>query len=359
YVWVHESEIWPPLFRKRPRDPIRKRGTPTAPDWTQKPEWSQNKPTKKWARRCVDRWHLLPPYDTQITEKQWESYYEERYALDKVNTIDSDESEVITPEELEQNTWKILRSSAGDVAATVFGSSLDDEERKKKIARTLLGSLYFIELAGSNEEAGGEPDPRNLDAETRLYSPFGIGTSIDFHYDYHFRLRHAMAHERNSGLSAVARTIDDCSAETPLKCAAVADPDDEVIEQSAAAFVLFERTDKHSEITSEEAIRTFEEPFFGCTGWLSSMKLADLLLAAGTVTHYNERDMETPQSFQDTLYYFHGENKGKRTLSQELTALSRIETLEGGDEEMCVPLRCLLLAAQGEGTAGGRRTRRK
>ena len=89
------------------------------------------------------------------------------------------------------------------------------------------------------------------------------------------------------------------------------------------------------------------------------MKLADLLLAAGTVMHYNERDMETPQSFQDTLYYFHGENKGKRTLSQELNALSRIEALEGGDEEMCVPLRCLLLAAQGEGTTSRRRVSRK
>ncbi|KAF8600739.1 hypothetical protein BDV93DRAFT_259139 [Ceratobasidium sp. AG-I] len=43
YVWVHESKIWPPLSRKRPRDPIRKRGTPTAPDWTQKPGWSQYK----------------------------------------------------------------------------------------------------------------------------------------------------------------------------------------------------------------------------------------------------------------------------------------------------------------------------
>lgn len=64
----------------------------------------------------------------------------------------SEESAAITPEELIQNTWKVLRKAAGNVAATIFGSKLDDEQLKQRIGRTLMGSLYFTELFGSNEE---------------------------------------------------------------------------------------------------------------------------------------------------------------------------------------------------------------
>lgn len=39
--------------------------------------------------------------------------------------------------------------------------------------------------------SGIKPEPRRLDATTRLYSPFGIGTSIDFHYAYYYRMRYA------------------------------------------------------------------------------------------------------------------------------------------------------------------------
>lgn len=75
----------------------------------------------------------------------------ERSALDKVNSSGADESKPIVSEELDQDTWAILRKAAGNVAAAILGSSLDDAERKKKIAYTLMGSLYFTDLWGNDE----------------------------------------------------------------------------------------------------------------------------------------------------------------------------------------------------------------
>ena len=75
----------------------------------------------------------------------------ERSALDKVNSMGASESEAIKCEVLDHDTWKALRRAAANVAAAIFGSSLDDSERKKRIAYTLMGSLYFTSLEGSSE----------------------------------------------------------------------------------------------------------------------------------------------------------------------------------------------------------------
>ncbi|KAJ1311866.1 hypothetical protein OPQ81_010326 [Rhizoctonia solani] len=148
-----------------------------APTWDSVPEYSNEKPTGEWAKKCVDRWCLLPPYDTSISEKRWENYYKERAALDKVNSSGAEESKDIISEELDQDTWKILRKAAGDLAAILLGSNLANEERKRQIARTLMGSLYFLEMWGNDE---GDGSPREVQSRTRLYSPFGTGGSIDF-----------------------------------------------------------------------------------------------------------------------------------------------------------------------------------
>ncbi len=43
---------------------------------------SDEQPTGVWAQKCIKKWNLLAPYDTDITETQWEAYYNERIALD-------------------------------------------------------------------------------------------------------------------------------------------------------------------------------------------------------------------------------------------------------------------------------------
>ncbi|KAH7345424.1 hypothetical protein B0J17DRAFT_624589 [Rhizoctonia solani] len=154
--------------------------------------------------------NLLAPYNTTITEDQWKAYYEEHSALDRINTVDSIESDVIQGKYLDENTWKVLRKAAEHIASAILASALDNTERKQNIARTSLGSLYFIL---------GAPEPRNLDTTTRLYSPFGLGTSIDFHYNYHYRKR-SYVDERDTMLNAAGREIGECDPDNPTKCAA-------------------------------------------------------------------------------------------------------------------------------------------
>ena len=94
---------------------------------------------------------LLPPYRDHH-EESWKNYYEQRAALDKVNTPGNDAAESIVSEELGQDTWKLLRKASDNVAAAIYGATLDDEERKLAIARTLRGSLHYLDLFGNDEE---------------------------------------------------------------------------------------------------------------------------------------------------------------------------------------------------------------
>ncbi|KAF8597266.1 hypothetical protein BDV93DRAFT_610504 [Ceratobasidium sp. AG-I] len=326
----------------------------TTPDWEENPEWSQEKPTSEWAKKCVERWCLLPPYDTSIKEKQWETYYNERSALDKVNSSGADESKPIVSEELDQDTWVILRKAAGNVAAAILGSSLDDADHKKQIAYTLMGSLYFTDLWGNDE---GDGSPREVSAKTRLYSPFGIGTSIDFFYSYHYRTRMFGAGERFSSLYVKSKTIDECNAKEPRACTAFELNSHHVEKAAPDAVTIFDRAIRgggESKGTTAANIKSFEEPLFGCEGWLSPLKLANLLLAAATVLSYNEADRTTAKSAVEKFQFFQGESDGKSALTPELARLANLEKADpvatGGETEekfeVCIPQRMLLLARQ-------------
>jgi hypothetical protein len=145
-----------------------------------------------------------------------------------------------------------------------------------------------------------------VDARTRLYSPFGIGTSVDFHYDYYFRFRLHSESERSSSLGkltslsshvhyshvdsassdAVTRTINDCQANNPA-----VDPDSEDDEdEGLSGYTIFSgvrpwinTTHRYlltltqvedllngfvTEYITEVNIKSFEEPLFGAVGWL-------------------------------------------------------------------------------------------
>ncbi|QRW18718.1 hypothetical protein RhiXN_00124 [Rhizoctonia solani] len=151
----------------------------TAPNCNENPAWTREKPAGEWAIKCIDKWR-------------------ERSTLDKINTMDTLESAASEGESLDENI------------------SLDDAERKKNIGRTLLGSLYLMSVDGSSEGLGA-PEPCKLDTETRLYSPFGLGTSVDFHYNYHYRMC-LYDDKRNSILNAETREINECNPNKPTKC---------------------------------------------------------------------------------------------------------------------------------------------
>ncbi|KAG8791611.1 hypothetical protein FRC12_008673 [Ceratobasidium sp. 428] len=339
---------------------VKKASTPqlqasTQPKWD-KPEYSDEKPTGEWAKMSVERWCLLPPYNTLITDDQWKTYYHERSGLDDVNSVESDKNRMVISDELCCDTWEQLRFMSGNVAAAIFGSVLDDEH-KKRIGRTLLGSLYLIELSGSGE---GDGSPREIRAMTRLYSPFGLGTSIDFHYGYYVRIRYG---DRFGSLGVIASTISDCDAEMPRKSRTIEKGYRGSEKAARGVTTVFNRVfirpfaassevniflpqgEKSSRVTNVAKIKEFEEPLFGCTGWLSPLKLTHLLFAAAGVMSFNEDDTDAPKSALAKFQFFQGENDGKDLLKQELEKLGQLE--DELDEDMdCVPERLLLLAQQ-------------
>ncbi|CCO35764.1 hypothetical protein BN14_09884 [Rhizoctonia solani AG-1 IB] len=314
-----------------------------APSWNEA-NYSNEKPTGEWANKCVERWCLLPPYDTTITEKQWEDYYNERSALDKVNSSGAAESKEIVSEELCQDTWKVLCKASEDLAAIVLGSKLDDEDRKKQIARTLMGSLYFTELWGNDE---GDDTHRDVQAKSRLYSPFGIGTSIDFYYSYHLRARMFGSGERFASFYARSRLLIEVDPANPTTCSATQLNANGVAKAAPDAVTVFDRNGSKSKGTTAANIKSFEEAIFDTEGWISPLKLVEILFAAGTVMGYRESDKETPKSVLAKFRYFDGETDGRSLLREELKALVALEARETAGAELCVPQRLLLLAWHG------------
>ncbi|KAG8700579.1 hypothetical protein FRC08_004623 [Ceratobasidium sp. 394] len=309
----------------------------TQPNWDRPGEYSQDKPTGKWGAKCVERWCLLPPYDTSIKEAQWKTYYLERSAVDKVNTSGSDESTMVVCEELlGEGNWYTLRKMSEEVAAAIFGSTLDDEH-KKRIGRTLLGSLYFTDLSGDGE---GDGSPRDIRSMSRLYSPFGLGTSIDLFYSYYLE----RGEDQFASLRVNANTIASCDASNPRRCK-VLEPNargfgDKVVRGAIAVF-------SGSKSTTAANTQTLEKALFGCEGWLSPLKLTNILFAAGGVMFFMEDDNKTPKSMLAKFQYFQGESNGKEVLKQEIAKLAELGSGDGDDEYgVCIPQRLLLLARQ-------------
>ncbi|CAE6468878.1 unnamed protein product [Rhizoctonia solani] len=330
WVWVPKDAH----SETRKHLPASKLEKGVVPTWTGRPEWTQDKPTGEWGMKCVDKWCLLPPYDITITEEQWKGYYDERSALDKINTMGSAESEAVRGEYLEENTWKVLRKAAEHIASAILASALDDTERQKSIARTLLGSLYFMSVEGS-AECQGEPEPRSVDTTTRLYSPFGLGTSIDFHYDYHYRMR-LHEDERSSTLNAAFRDIAECDPNNPAKCAAEPEePEDGGTEpiENFKAYTLFSGVEDFLDgwstmYVTKENIKKFEEPFLGTNGWISPRKLVDILMAAGTALLHRELDTEAGEHLQHKFDYYQGEKAGRGVFAEERRQLTELEKAE-------------------------------
>ncbi|KAG8708376.1 hypothetical protein FRC11_006532, partial [Ceratobasidium sp. 423] len=334
WVWVGpdhiDSDEERPTKKKKKPTTRAKKGKSVAPRWAANtyPGWSETKPTGEWGKKCIDTWCLLAPYDSTITEEQWKKYYDERSALDEINTWQGGKSGPIESEDLGQPTWGILRESGDVVAAAIMGSAqLQDIDRKKRITHVLFGSFYFIRLDGS-DEGNGPPEPRHLEVYSRLYSPFGLGTSVDFHYGYHYRRRfERQDDERFASLTARLRTIADCGAEPPSQSE---DAPDEEPETPANAYVIFDGQEDgegglDTQFINEVTLKQFEKTLFGTEGWLSPRKMADILLAGGSVLQYHEADTEAAVSLLNKFQYFPGENTGKRALAPELKRLTLME----------------------------------
>ncbi|KAH7345413.1 hypothetical protein B0J17DRAFT_624578 [Rhizoctonia solani] len=247
-----------------------------APKWDE-PEFSNEKPTGEWARKCVDRWCLLPPYNTSISEKRWEDYYK----IEGCGII-----------ELYQNTWEILRKASNDLAAILLGTN------------------------------------------TRLYSPFGAGDSVDLFYEYHFRERTYSSTERFSSLHAKSRMHTEIDPKNPAACRALKAASDTVTVFNRVCVLIIVRNGSKSKGTTLANIKSFEKVLFCTEGWISPRKLTEILFAAANVMGYRERDDTTPKSVLEKFNYFDGETNGKNLLTEELKSLVALETRELADQKV-------------------------
>ncbi|KAJ7746995.1 hypothetical protein B0H16DRAFT_1555938 [Mycena metata] len=318
----------------------------TKPEWNRN-GWSHDKPETEFAAKCIERWCLLPPYNTRIPDAQWKEYYLERRALDEINTEHSDKSKKIVSEELGQDTFSILRAASSSIAATIYGAAQLNEADKTRIARTLRGSLYFTELWGNDEEGGGD-NPRTVNSKTRLYSPFGLGTSLELVYNFHWR--QFRAGERFSDFVVGQRDIEECDSADPRKCTAVVKDSRSREKPGEFSVKVFDMNNAKIKGTTAQKLADFEDQFFGASGWLSPLKWYNLLCAAGTVLHYKEENRSTVTQAGTKFKFFQGESAGQELRKSEDDVFARLETEKfgvlGEDEEVCVPQRLLLLAKE-------------
>ncbi|KEP53029.1 hypothetical protein V565_036840 [Rhizoctonia solani 123E] len=316
----------------------------TPPNWQSlHPEWSENMPKGKNAKRCIERWCLLAPFDHEITEKQWKAYYDERSTLDQDNTCGYDAKPSIKCDDL-CTPWWILELASQKVASAIYGSVLD-EERKIDIARTIRGSLYFLEYEGADEGGSG---PRTVSVRTRLYSPFGIGTSVDLSYNYHFRFRKG---EQFGSLSAMPNSVEDLDPEWPRKS--------RMTQKPGRVRIFSWSGGRRITATAPARINSVEPTLFGSRRWLSTLKLHNILFAAGTGLLYNE-DMypiDPEVTSREKFKFFEGETTGGDLSKSEDALYKELEEeepeedlgdvyLSEGEKAGCVPRRLLLLARQ-------------
>jgi hypothetical protein len=202
--------------------------------------------------------------------------FSERSALDKVNSKGTDESKPIVSEELGQDTWTILRRASGNVAAAIFGSSLD-EEHKKRIGRTLLGSLYFTDLWGNDE---GQVDSstlaqldthlicletvhlakfkprlvyihplasaaRSISTTDTISGPSRAANAFLRYVSQHFSQRTTIY--LLSGKDAVSKSVDQCNAEKPRECTAFTLNANKVEKAAPDAITVFDRVGSRGE----------------------------------------------------------------------------------------------------------------
>jgi len=149
------------MLPKRPASDLSDDGStptinPTQPklEKSRTPTWStlsRTAPAGEFAQKSIAAWSLIAPYNTGITEDQWKAYYEERSALDRLNTVNSKDSGNIQCKELGQDTGVLLEFASDKLARAICNSVLDNT-KKIEITRSIRGGIYYLKLWGTDED---------------------------------------------------------------------------------------------------------------------------------------------------------------------------------------------------------------
>ncbi|KAG8685025.1 hypothetical protein FRC11_011231 [Ceratobasidium sp. 423] len=161
-----------------------------------------------------------------------------------------------------------------------------------------------------------------------------------------------MSGERFGSLYAKSRMLIELNPKNPTKCSAVKLNANKVWKAASDAVTVFDRNGSKSKGTTAANIKSFEENLFATEGWISPLKLVEILFAAGTVMRYKESDKATPKSVLAKFNYFAEETNGQALLARELKTLAELEGKEpSGQAVVSIPQRLLLLARQ-DGASG-------
>jgi hypothetical protein len=253
-----------------------------------------------WLKKCVQRWKLVAPFDPRVTEELWEEYYKERDALDRFNgKIESQEN--ATPpawvEEFQQpgllpyglvrndffqHEYVIYTKSIEEGLKTVISGCPQLTTEVENIADKVASGIYV--LSGKTESKNGEC--RDFDAYLRLYSPYGLGTSVDFNFDWRFAPKRGHEHsslENNIHIVSVwltPRTAYDCTGEDYYTSTLICEDFQKYSRIQLFSMERYESGYYKRTFMGPSNLRYIEEVLFGQKNLLSDRKIFSLLIHA-------------------------------------------------------------------------------
>jgi hypothetical protein len=271
-----------------------------------------------WLKKCVERWHLVAPFDLSVTEAAWQKYYKERAALDwftLANGLSQRKRPMPTKNEMEYcpidvaeprtnlPAWtedfpkpKLIAYPGGESACgTTDFVSYHIKSLHTAIKKVLDDCPEFTKLGASEDEdiaeklasgiyvLNGEScwvdynECTDFNICTRLYSPFGLGTSIDFELDWH-REERLYSPEHFSTAQFAIRSASHCSPSKPTTSAL--DRKEVPKPREPMAFMMEEmawgRYNIHK--MGPEELHLAQRALFGYENLLSDRKMFSLLL---------------------------------------------------------------------------------
>jgi hypothetical protein len=269
-----------------------------------------------WLKKCVAQWQLIAPFDLSVTEEQWEEYYKERAALhwfnNETNGLHCENIwDSYSPEEHVEPKWsenfpqpplkaynagkcysdgdvvedhiKMLRKSIKDVisgCSKLTSKLTTATEDKSEIAVKLASGIYI--LFGETEWHVDGDSCESLEIQTRLYSPFGLGTSIDMSVAWHLRQGYTIQHYLN--LCFALRTAAECQHTEPQYtiCTDQGKIDkNRVIEMYSTSLADYTSDYYKRKLGSTSKLQAAEMALFGRENVLSDRKMFSLLAHAG------------------------------------------------------------------------------
>ncbi len=254
-------------------------------------------------QKCTSRWKLIAPFDTTISEEQWEQYYKERAALDWYTTAPQECSGgdnlpwtedfpkpkfkyFITDDESDEDNVQYHANSLRKALKETVSGCPKLTAAIPDFADRLASGIYMLH---GRREANCNGDSQDFHCQTRLYSPYGLGTSVDFRLSWHCRQR-LISFEHWSRVKYATRGVQECRPLKPQK-SHTGDVDDCDYDLDLEDLFEMEQLDSgymKRTLPKMRHLRSLEAELFGRRGVLSDRKLFLLIMYAATSVYDSE-----------------------------------------------------------------------